>query len=56
MDNVFIAPDGKDYKAKNDTEGNYATELWLGINDSIDSYELIDKPLEVEEIETDSEV
>ena len=45
MDNVFKAPQGKVYKAKTDTEGNYATELWLGINDNIDNYELIDKPL-----------
>ena len=46
MDNVFKAPQGKVYKAKTDTEGNYATELWLGINDIIDNYELIDKPTE----------
>ena len=46
----------KVYKAKTDTEGNYATELWLGINDTIDNYELIDKPVdETKEIDKPTE-
>ena len=56
MDNVFTAPQGKVYKAKTDTEGNYATELWLGVNDTIDNYELIDKPVdETKEIDKPTE-
>lgn len=39
----YIAPDGKMYQAKDD-ESYIVKELWLGVNDSIDNYILIDEP------------
>lgn len=44
----YIAPDGKVYQAK-DNEDFISKELWLGVNDSIDNYILIDIPQPPEE-------
>lgn len=44
----YIAPDGKMYQATDD-ENFITKELWLGINDSIDNYILIDEPVPPEE-------
>ena len=40
----YIAQEGKVWKHK--TTGDISTELYLGINDSIDNYEQVDEPKE----------
>lgn len=46
----YIAPDGMVYQAIDD-ETFWSRELWLGINDSIDNYRLIEEPTPPEEEE-----
>lgn len=55
MDNHYIAPENKVYQRIGDDSGNYATELWLGCKDSIDNYELIDKPIPIEPVDEELE-
>ena len=47
MNNHYIAESGKTFKSKLN-ESLVGEELYLGIHDSIDNYEQVDKPVEDE--------
>jgi len=55
MNNHYIAPEGKVYHRIGDDSGNYASQLWLGCKDSINNYELIDKPTPIEPVDEELE-